>query len=833
MKGDFSRATFDPANHYKRVPLQQGRAQTDADANEQQAITLYRVETEAADLIGGCGGPLGNAGFALTPSGDDLLIGAGRYYVDGVLCENEAEGSYGTQPDFPLDAPFLATLADPPVTLPPDAATYLAYLDVWERHLTALEAPPIREVALGGPDTATRTQALWQVRLHRLTDAEAAGADCLSAIPSWDAATAPSTGELGARTDIAAASDDPCIVTPGAGYRRLENQLYRVEVHEPGTRNAATYKWDRDNGSLVARLEAQSADGTEWTVSSIGRDAVLRFTPGEWVELTDDTHELHGLPGTLVLVTGVEGNVVTVDLADRLPAGGSVDVADFPLNPKVRRWNGVLRGVTNETFRDLEDGVQVRLRAGNGADGQPRRYRTGDYWMIPARTNTGDIEWPTENDGWRLAAGIGHGYCRLALAAFDGTAWTVLSDCRRLFPPVTELTSLFYVGGDGQECMPGEALPLSLRVGVANGMHPVVGAQVRFTVASGNAEIAGTSGGALASGLEVGTDADGLAECFWSPGAAPFEVEAALLDAAGDPAHLPVRFGANLSTAAAVAYTPGDACDMPGVTTVQEALDELCRRGPGEEEPGVRVRDVRLLIGEPLLNDAEVTAEGLGGGIAVSCDRDLVPEVVRNFRLERDKPVAFVTLYLPFPFDDAEMRLWGDNLLGTRPIRLDAQLAVEGNVIFWTPANPVRDWLFRLLVMMRQLGRGDRVLGYLTLKGNFIWAEDREPVYLDGEVFGALRDDGGTDAVLPSGDRRRGGDLEMWFWLVERGGRRPGVMDIQGIGAGFSRRLAEAGITTAVQVAEMEGEALATVLRISPDRAAVLIANARRTVEGG
>ncbi len=58
-----------------------------------------------------------------------------------------------TQKDFPT---------------PPNLATgtrYLVYLDVWERHITALEDDYIREKALGGPDTATRTQVVWQVKI--------------------------------------------------------------------------------------------------------------------------------------------------------------------------------------------------------------------------------------------------------------------------------------------------------------------------------------------------------------------------------------------------------------------------------------------------------------------------------------------------------------------------------------------------------------------------------------------------------------------------------------------------------------------------------------------
>jgi hypothetical protein len=44
-------------------------------------------------------------------------------------------------------------------------------LDVWTRHVTALEDPQLREVALSGPDTTTRTQTVWQVRLLKLEQA--------------------------------------------------------------------------------------------------------------------------------------------------------------------------------------------------------------------------------------------------------------------------------------------------------------------------------------------------------------------------------------------------------------------------------------------------------------------------------------------------------------------------------------------------------------------------------------------------------------------------------------------------------------------------------------
>ena len=159
MKGDFSTIAT-RRNHYNRLLGQQGRVQLDSDMNEQSAIQQRLLRTLIVDLLGPAGGPQANVGFGL---GDwkevdgkarqhDFVIGAGRYYVDGILVENDSPVAYADQPHLTGQA-----LLD-------NATSYLAYLDVWERHVTWLEDEGIREVALGGPDTCTRVQTVWQVR---------------------------------------------------------------------------------------------------------------------------------------------------------------------------------------------------------------------------------------------------------------------------------------------------------------------------------------------------------------------------------------------------------------------------------------------------------------------------------------------------------------------------------------------------------------------------------------------------------------------------------------------------------------------------------------------
>ena len=156
MKGDFSRDTFDPAKRYSRVLQQQGRVQLDADWNEQGAILLHQLRTMARDLIGAHGAPAAAPGFeiiadpfdkrlpkevaaTLKPGG--FLIGPGRYYVDGVLVENDRYLPYHRQTGFPF-----ADGTDPD-TLKDTRHSMLVYLDVWERLVTAAEDPAIAATA--------------------------------------------------------------------------------------------------------------------------------------------------------------------------------------------------------------------------------------------------------------------------------------------------------------------------------------------------------------------------------------------------------------------------------------------------------------------------------------------------------------------------------------------------------------------------------------------------------------------------------------------------------------------------------------------------------------
>ncbi len=344
--------------------------------------------------------------------------------------------SYITQPDWyhPDFVSLPAPAAMPALT---DDGVFLAYLDVWRRQVTALEDRLLREVALGGPDTCTREKTVWQVKLRRIKDGQPA--DCSSPLPSE-----ASTGRLSARARQPASGDSPCVIAPGARYRSLENQLYRVEIHDSGGVGSATFKLSRDNGMVMVSWLASS--GPDLTVSSLGRDKVLGLASGQWIELIDDSVDESQGPGTLVKIKKVDPATNTITIDDTTvypapPAGRGYDIARFPLNPRVRRWDHVsstaalkVTRPAGDGYLDLEEGVQIRFEDGN--------YVSGDYWLIPARTITADVEWPRNELGDPLPQprrGVRHHFARLGVVTIAGGLVTGVTDCRSQFPPLTQL----------------------------------------------------------------------------------------------------------------------------------------------------------------------------------------------------------------------------------------------------------------------------------------------------------------------------------------------------------------------------------------------------------
>ena len=450
MKADFSRNTHDPRRHYRRVLGQQGRVVIDTDRNEQTAIDLATSEQTAYDVIGPSGVPEtslssgydGGFQIGIASAGRDLTISHGRIYVDGLLVENDADTTLTTQPFLPLAA---AALGPAGIT---GKGVYGVYLDAWERVVTSVDDPNILEVALGGPDTSLRSQIAWQVKLGSIDTTEfGTNPVCAQILPPWGPS---SQGKLAAQGGAPSTDPLPCVLPPQTGYQSLENQLYRIEIHTAGRYGTATFKWSRENGSVIAGIVAQqsgSVSSPTYNVQTVGRDSTLGFAPGDWVELIDDDAEFRNGVGELLQCGTVDGSAMTIAL-QTAPA----TAIDPTKHPKFRRWdqqqNASATGVpiADGSWIALENGVQVSFSNDS--------FNVGDYWLIPARTATsadtmGTVEWPTDTTTgaalFEPPRGIKHYYTKLAIVAFDGQTFappqgsSAVTDCRLFFPPLTSI----------------------------------------------------------------------------------------------------------------------------------------------------------------------------------------------------------------------------------------------------------------------------------------------------------------------------------------------------------------------------------------------------------
>lgn len=463
MKGDFSRNTFDPAEDYTRVLMQQGRVLLDADWNEQAALFLHYMRTFIMDLIGPYGGPgyvaknghvtCEKCGFEINSNGsNDLTIGIGSYYVNGIRCQNVNDKlSYLTQAQFPNAPPL-------------PGKPFLVYLDVWERHITCLQDENIREVALNGPDTTTRAQIVCQVKVTGegpgntfptvAKDVHENWEEWVKLWQSLDRAT------LKAQTGQDAIDyTDPCLALPEAGYRGNENQLYRVEIHYDG--DEPTFKWSRDNGSIVFPIDAEveksflSADEINVKVKTLGRDDRTRLRKGDWVEFVDDDYVLKETAEPLWQVKDIDEYSRQVTLT-RNPTPLANDTQSILQHPILRRWDqkgstsptvpALVDGTVPIIFENAEDngkqktkwmllenGISIQFQTEASSPSQAKQFRTGDYWLIPARVATGDVIWPKDKNGQPdalLPEGVEHHYAPLAIFKPDESDPT---DCRRRF----------------------------------------------------------------------------------------------------------------------------------------------------------------------------------------------------------------------------------------------------------------------------------------------------------------------------------------------------------------------------------------------------------------
>ena len=420
MYGDFSRLRIGEAHEFAAIWSQQGRVQLDSDANEMMAIFLDHLRSLTVDVLGPFAAGYPGTAFKIELCPDDetdLLVYPGDYYVHGLRCRLADPWRPGSSQPSRYRRHAGPAGSD---ELPPPP--YLVELVVWEQTRSAVQDTRLLEPALGPtpPDTTLRTVVRFalQTRRHLPSkgDTDLSGDESRDDVAAlFAAANAQMHTQRSGRPLLMAraySSPDPGPDTDDVpyeqGYRRPENQLYRIEIRTGGKAGTATYAWSRDNGSILFSVASIDSSGDDAPLvaqlSERARDQHLDLDEDDWVELCHDDRSPLTPVSPLLQVRSYDRGRGLVTLAGPRSFKPAMEAGSHPF---LRRWDQrpdvfgsdnaipipVAGSPGSEGWADLEDGVQVQFCDPDAI------YKPGDYWLVPARSATGGVLWPTGDDG--------------------------------------------------------------------------------------------------------------------------------------------------------------------------------------------------------------------------------------------------------------------------------------------------------------------------------------------------------------------------------------------------------------------------------------------------
>jgi hypothetical protein len=359
MVADIARITYDPTRQYRSLIYQQGRVTLEADNNEAAILASEALRLETLDIIGPTGA-IGD-GFQFYVDANSAFLRKGIFYLGGWRLQRDE--------DLPL----------PPVSgFNTYAINRVIVLLVTEQSVSAVEDRALREVALGGPDSAARTRLMLNaipLQLPLGTDGSCAG--------GWERVVGGlkgegvtvdgglqlhSTARLQAGFEPGHSSKDPCTPTAAGGYLGADNQMVRVTVTSftPGAGQkggSGTLLWGWNNASLLYR--ATATNPTTLNLTTLPVDQEHAPQAGQWVEvLLTELDLLHGdyIAQGQGFVTWVTSGYVAagdpVTLNDALPA--DYQNAKHPLF--LRLWQGQVKFNDGEaTPLDDVSGINVTI----------------------------------------------------------------------------------------------------------------------------------------------------------------------------------------------------------------------------------------------------------------------------------------------------------------------------------------------------------------------------------------------------------------------------------------------------------------------------------------
>src|SRR6266567_3181840 len=332
---------------------------------------------------------------------DDLLILTFHTDQENPIIEDDQKAviyevrrliTYTTQPNYP-DPAFTTTSPSglPKLDLPSAHPMLLVYLDVWQRHITALNDDADKSIKLAelgaelkrlvdiGPTSPESKTSLRKMEIQVDQRAIAGEREKLAYevvrylgdyMPdAWEDLKKIPTGQLNVTTYD---TDKP----QSSGYVGLQNQLYRVEIHEVAADGTpATFKWSHDNASIASVVEVK-ADTV--IVPGTGQGGILNYSRGQIVEVVSDRTEINGELGKLPQITRVDTLTNLLTLDSSLGSDGA--------QITIRLWDGKGKVDKHRALIPLDGGIKIQFSEGT--------YKSGDFWLIPARTSTKEVEWP-------------------------------------------------------------------------------------------------------------------------------------------------------------------------------------------------------------------------------------------------------------------------------------------------------------------------------------------------------------------------------------------------------------------------------------------------------
>jgi hypothetical protein len=438
---DKARNSYDLNRRWRSVVAQQGRVTLEADVNEAWAIANEELREEVLGIVGPSGTP-DDDGYAVSDAGrrGDFKVGAGTLYVGGLRHVLDSVVYYSEQPEW------LDHAGDPDWLGPREAAAKERALVWWwggEQEVSAAEDSALREVALGGPDTAARRRILQRFKV-RPTDADSCEQAWAEAATAWlseqglvfDAQEMRLRSRARLKLGFTEPTEQPKLCEPEAlgGYLGADNQLVRVQVHSwDAATGKGTLLWGFDNASFLYRADVLNSRTLK--LKSRPPDDARNPRPKQAVEILRAAVHL-GSDDFIASTSGEAMTLTSAYSADSQLLTLPDELAYTSGQVFLRVWEQQLAFTAGTAVPLGSTGLEVTLTTETRT-----AFHVGDHWLLAVRPSTPTkvyperfLDGPQPPDGPRLWA------CPLALVSWQGRQLTVVDDCREQFDNLVELT---------------------------------------------------------------------------------------------------------------------------------------------------------------------------------------------------------------------------------------------------------------------------------------------------------------------------------------------------------------------------------------------------------